>query len=436
VAIAIRDLGKKYTIAHNSTRPTSLREAILHRLRHPFGDGRLKRETFWALRDVSFEVRPGEVVGIIGRNGAGKSTLLKILTRITGPTTGSIDIHGRMASLLEVGTGFHPELTGRENIFLNGAILGMSRHNITRKFDEIVAFAEIEKFVDTPVKRYSSGMYVRLAFAVAAHLDSDLLILDEVLAVGDNNFQRKCLSKMETVSGQGRTVLFVSHNMNTVNRICPRAILLQKGQIIADGASDEVTRAYLQADQDTMSNRSWPDLATAPGNHVARLRSVRVHDEEYEPIEVVDIRRPTAVEMTYEVLRDGFVLVPNIHFYNEEGICVFIAHDYYDTRWVRRPRPTGVYTSTMWIPGSFLAEGMLIVSTAVTTHDPEIIHAYEKDVVAFQVIDSHEGDSVRGDYVGTYPGVVRPQFRWETRHEPAGAPLALDTTVATGKGNR
>ena len=263
VAIAIRGLGKKYTIAHNSARPTSLREAILHRLRHPLGDGRQERETFWALRDVSFEVRAGEVVGIIGRNGAGKSTLLKILTRITGPTTGSIDIHGRMASLLEVGTGFHPELTGRENVFLNGAILGMSRHDITRKFDEIVAFADIEKFVDTPVKRYSSGMHVRLAFAVAAHLDSDILILDEVLAVGDNNFQRKCLSKMESVSGQGRTVLFVSHSMNAVNRICPRAILLQHGRIIAEGPSDEVTRAYLRANQSTMSSRCWSNLANA-----------------------------------------------------------------------------------------------------------------------------------------------------------------------------
>jgi lipopolysaccharide transport system ATP-binding protein len=435
-AISVRGLGKKYAIAHNSTRPTSLREAITQRLRHPFGNGGQDRETFWALQDVDFDIRPGEVVGFIGRNGAGKSTLLKLLARVTGPTTGTIDIHGRMASLLEVGTGFNGELTGRENIFLNGSILGMSRREIVRKFDEIVAFAEIDRFLDTPVKRYSSGMHVRLAFAIAAHLEPEILILDEVLAVGDSNFQRKCLNKMEEVSDLGRTVLFVSHNMNTVTRICPRAILLQRGRVIADGPSDEVSREYLRSSQDTMACRSYPDPAEAPGNDVARLRSVRVRDEEGETIEVADIRRPVAVEMTFEVLRGGHVLIPNHHFYNEDGVCAFIVHDFGAPDWLRRPRPPGVYTSTMWIPGNFLSEGMMVVSPCVSTHAPEAVHFWERDAIAFMVVDSHDGDSARGDYVGNYPGVVRPMFRWETGYEAAEVPVAREAGGVIGAERR
>ncbi len=249
LAISVRGLGKKYTIAHNRTRPDSLREAIVHRLRHPFGEERQEKEAFWALRDINFDVRRGEILGIIGRNGAGKSTLLKILSRIVVPTTGSIDVNGLMASLLEVGTGFHPELTGRENIFLNGSILGMSRRDIARKFDEIVAFAEIEKFLDTPVKRYSSGMYVRLAFSVAAHLDSSILIIDEVLAVGDTSFQQKCLGKVKNLTGSGdRTVLFVSHNLTTVRSLCDRVIWLKAGEIVSDGPAGLAIEGFLAQD--------------------------------------------------------------------------------------------------------------------------------------------------------------------------------------------
>jgi lipopolysaccharide transport system ATP-binding protein len=414
VALSVRGLGKKYVIAHHSARPTSFREAICERLWHPFGDGR--RETFWALRDVGFEVRQGELVGIIGRNGAGKSTLLKLLARITGPTAGTIDIYGRMASLLEVGTGFHPELTGRENIFLNGAILGMARREIGRKFDEIVAFAEIERFLDTPVKRYSSGMYVRLAFAVAAHLHPEILLVDEVLAVGDANFQKKCLSKMEDVSGQGRAVLFVSHNMNAVTRLCPRAILLSQGEIVADGPTNDVTRVYLSSDHGTTAHRSWRDPAHMPGNHVARLRSVRVRDKDDNTVEVVDIRKPVGVEMVFDVLEHGHVLVSNFHFYNEHGQCVFVLHDNLDPEWKDRPRPTGTYESTVWIPGNFLAEGMFSVWAVVSTHNPVVVHFNEIDAVGFQVVDSHDGDSARGEYEGIYNGVVRPIFPWEIRH--------------------
>ena len=253
--ISVENLGKKYRIAHQAERQryTALRDVITEKAKRFFSRSQSSdlrpptSEDFWALKDVSFEVKQGEVVGIIGRNGAGKSTLLKILSRITEPTTGRIRLRGRVASLLEVGTGFHPELTGRENVFLNGAILGMHRAEIKRKFDEIVAFAEVEKFLDTPVKRYSSGMYVRLAFAVAAHLEPEILIVDEVLAVGDAEFQKKCLGKMQEVSKGGRTVLFVSHNMNAVQKLCGKGIVLKAGQIHFNGKIEESIQHYMRS---------------------------------------------------------------------------------------------------------------------------------------------------------------------------------------------
>ena len=252
VAIRAKNLGKKYRIGSHQFGYKTLRDTLVgsfgKRASQRVESGDMGPESFWALKDVSFEVKPAEVVGIIGRNGAGKSTLLKILSRITEPTEGSVEIYGRVASLLEVGTGFHPELTGRENIYLNGAILGMKRAEIARKFEEIVAFAEVEKFLDTPVKHYSSGMYVRLAFAVAAHLEPEILLVDEVLAVGDADFQKKCLGKMESVAGQGRTVLFVSHNMAAIQALCKTGILLDSGRVAGYGAIDEQVNTYLRSD--------------------------------------------------------------------------------------------------------------------------------------------------------------------------------------------
>ncbi|HXH72092.1 MAG TPA: ABC transporter ATP-binding protein, partial [Mariprofundaceae bacterium] len=254
-AIEVRNLGKEYVLGAREKGNETFREMLMGSLAAPFRRlGRLQgdvaaEERFWALKDVSFDVQPGEVVGIIGRNGAGKSTLLKILSRITEPTTGEIGIRGRVASLLEVGTGFHTELTGRENIFLNGAILGMSRQEIGRKFDEIVDFAEVERFLDTPVKRYSSGMYVRLAFAVAAHLEPEILIVDEVLAVGDAQFQNKCMGRMKEVGQEGRTVLFVSHNIGAVNALCTKGMLLERGEVAAIGEVESVLANYMGGDQ-------------------------------------------------------------------------------------------------------------------------------------------------------------------------------------------
>jgi len=268
VVIRAEGLSKCYTINH-AAKPGTIREAVGHNARSLWSrfrrrGGAASNEEFWALREIDFEIKQGEVVGIIGRNGAGKSTLLKILSRITEPTKGRIRLRGRLASLLEVGTGFHPELTGRDNIYLNGAILGMTRVEIARKFDEIVAFAEVDRFLDTPVKRYSSGMYVRLAFAVAAHLEPEILIVDEVLAVGDAEFQRKCLGKMEQVAGHGRTVLFVSHNIAAVQRLCSRGIYLQQGRIVAQGASHEVIDRYLRDTSSPSGKSRWNYARRSP----------------------------------------------------------------------------------------------------------------------------------------------------------------------------
>jgi lipopolysaccharide transport system ATP-binding protein len=415
-------VAKQYRVGISEPTYRTLRDAITGVAAAPFKllsrSRRGRGELVWALDGVSFDAQPGDVIGIIGRNGAGKSTLLKILSRITEPTRGRVDLYGRVSSLLEVGTGFHPELTGRENVYLNGAILGMTRVEINRKFDEIIAFSGIEKFIDTPVKWYSSGMYLRLAFSVAAHLEPEILIVDEVLAVGDASFQRKCLNKMQSVSEQGRTVLFVSHDMTAITRLCPRAILLDGGKVLHDGPAHEVVSSYLTSGLGTTAERVWNDAAEAPGNEIARLRAVRVRTEEGNVSDAIDIRRPVGIEIEFEVLQPGHKLTPNFHVFNEEGINVFVTRDL-DRDWQDRTRPAGVYTSTAWIPGNFLAEGTLLVGAALSTLDPVVVHFFERDAVAFHVIDSLEGDSARGEYAGRYLGVVRPALEWTTQYEPA-----------------
>ncbi len=416
--ISVHNLSKLYrlgeTLRHDTLRDR-LADTFGRFFRKPSQHAapRAEKESsdFWALKDVSFDIKPGEVVGIIGRNGAGKSTLLKILSQITEPTAGEIRIRGRVASLLEVGTGFHPELTGRENIFLNGAILGMSQAEIRKKFDEIIAFAEVEKFLDTPVKRYSSGMYVRLAFAVAAHLQPEILLVDEVLAVGDASFQRKCLGKMESVSKEGRTVFYVSHNMPSVTRLCSRAILLNKGQIAEDGPAEQIVRSYLNVGVQSWAERVWPDPATAPGNEVACLRAIRIKDSAGNLCSSFDIRRPVHVEIEFQVKQAGHILIPNIQFSNDDGVCLFITADTSPVA-QREPRAVGLYRTCMEIPGNLLSEGCMILSPALSTANPVRVHYYEKDAAAFQVTDPMEGGSARGDYAGPYPGVVRPVFQW------------------------
>ncbi|MGQ0540439.1 MAG: ABC transporter ATP-binding protein [Blastocatellia bacterium] len=409
--ITVENLSKLYLLG--APQSNSLRDAIagiFSRFRSGKGENEL-----WALRDVSFDVRDGETLGIIGHNGAGKSTLLKILSRITKPTGGRVEIRGRVGSLLEVGTGFHNELTGRENIYLNGAILGMKNAEIAKKFDEIVAFSEIEKFLDTPVKHYSSGMYMRLAFSVAAHLEPEVLIVDEVLAVGDAAFQKKCLTKMRDVSQSGRTVLFVTHDMSAVTRICDRAIALNKGGIVADGPASDVVREYLSTTLGMRSERTFEDDPQRPENEFVRLQSVRVVDESGATCGSFDIRKKIGIEMTYDVIKPGHILLPNFQVYNQERSHVFTIQDAV-SEWMRREKDNGRYVSTGWIPGNLMAEGSFIVNAAIVTYLPnQAVHFNAIDAVSFDVFDPMTGDTARGDFTGRMEGIVRPLVDFETQ---------------------
>ncbi|MGC9944433.1 MAG: ABC transporter ATP-binding protein, partial [Verrucomicrobiota bacterium] len=368
----------------------------------------------WALKDINFEVKRGEVLGIIGRNGAGKSTLLKILSRVTTPTSGEIKIKGRVASLLEVGTGFNPELTGRDNIYLNGAILGMRRQEINRKFDEIVGFSGVERYIDTPVKRYSSGMYVRLAFAVAAHLEPEILIVDEVLAVGDAEFQKKCLGKMQDVAGHGRTILFVSHNMPSVARLCKQGILLHRGQKVSSGNIRDIISDYNEMSFNAKSEVIWPNDASAPGNSTAVLRAVRLRAEDNTLVDgAIDISEDFSVEVEYELLKlDGDQSpIPAIHVVNENGVVLFSSADFDRSRDGKAAKRTGVVVSQCHIPGGLLAEGRFSILAAVVSYNPNIVHAIVPEALSFQAIETAT-DGVRGECVQDWPGVVRPQLRW------------------------
>jgi lipopolysaccharide transport system ATP-binding protein len=407
--IKVENLSKLYYLG--GARHNSLRDTVMSFVRQP-SLAKEKRE-LWALKDLNFTVNDGETLGIVGHNGAGKSTLLKILSRITKPTRGTAEICGRVASLLEIGTGFHSELSGRENMYLNAAILGMKRSELERKFDEIVAFAELDKFIDTPVKFYSSGMYMRLAFAVAAHLEPEILIVDEVLAVGDIAFQKKCLNKMRDVRQQGRTVLFVSHNLQAVSRLCRRVIWLERGKVRADGEAQQVISQYLHAQSNSNSEKIWENPSNAPGNEITRLLRVRAASEDGETTSSFDIRRPVFLELTYEVLRDGKIFTPTFHIYNEEGICIFVSNDV-SREWRNRPREKGVYTSRVEIPPNFMAEGSFSVTIAAFTAAPYEEHFFERDVIDFHVFDSLDGDTARGDFGGIMIGVVRPLLQWET----------------------
>lgn len=362
------------------------------------GDGHI-----WALRDISFEVKQGDVLGIIGRNGAGKSTLLKILSRVTAPTSGECRVRGRIASLLEVGTGFHPELTGRENIFLNGAILGMTKEEIKQNFDAIVAFAEVEKFVDTPVKRYSSGMYVRLAFAVAAHLEPEILIIDEVLAVGDAQFQRKCLGKMGDIASQGRTVLFVSHNMAAIKTLCGRSVLLDGGYLRLDGESGNVVNAYLRVNEEQSSRRVWDDPEKAPGNEYVRMKSIGVSTGNGEPVITIDTG--AVVKAAFYNYREGINLDFTVYLVNGEEIllcetgCIISRN--YDSR-------LGRYHITGKIPPNLLNADNYKINILFGQDQRYPLFRMD-NAVSFDVEHTATG---RGSNMSRAPGVIRPILDW------------------------
>jgi lipopolysaccharide transport system ATP-binding protein len=413
LAIRTDGLSKRYRLG-GLDRYDTIREAITRLIRRPVGNGQADRH-LWALRDVDIEIAAGEAVGLIGPNGAGKTTLLRVLTRITEPTSGTAYVTGRVGSLLEVGTGFHPELTGRENVFLNGAILGMRRREVVTKLDEIVEFAGVERFVDTPVKRYSSGMQVRLAFAVAAHLETEILLVDEVLAVGDAEFQRRGLGKMEGLAGSGRTVILVSHNMANITRLCPRAIFLRAGEVVEDGPAVDVVARYLSGEYGTSARREWQD-EDAPGDDLVRLRGVRIVAADGESVDGVDVREQVGIEVSFDVLSRGEEFVPWIALYDETGAHVFSAMDIHP-RW-REPSPPGSYEVTAWIPPNLLNEGSVFVSVSLLSFSSggkATRHAFADGAISFNVYDPGEGDTARGHFVGPWRAPVRPLLEWTTR---------------------
>jgi lipopolysaccharide transport system ATP-binding protein len=422
--ITVDNIGKCYQISHErQEKYTALRDVLADKaksigsaIKSTFGGKKMVQpndeiQDFWALKDVSFDIKAGDRVGIIGRNGAGKSTLLKVLSRITSPTEGSIHIRGRVASLLEVGTGFHPELTGRENIFLNGAILGMSRQEIKAKFDEIVAFAEVEQFLDTPVKRYSSGMYVRLAFAVAAHLEPEILIVDEVLAVGDAQFQKKCLGKMEDVSkNEGRTVLFVSHQMAALSSLCTKGILLDKGQILMQGDIQATLNQYLSSYQKFEAMKEWT-LEDNKGNGDVRLCAIKIINDNNVITNHIEIDKPFKIIVTIEVLKNNMELCHSIACYDPNDILVFVSLSNLDTQYYKMPHEKGYYEITFAAPANFYNNKTYSVLYAMADKSHQIITYSQKDV-SFEIFDN---GNMRGGYFGNWEGAVRPLMQWETQ---------------------
>ncbi|MEW5735385.1 MAG: ABC transporter ATP-binding protein [Thermodesulfobacteriota bacterium] len=420
LAISVENLAKEYQIGKAQSANTTMVELISEGFKAPFRRawGLMRgqasaaselSESLWALKDVSFTVQPGEVVGLIGRNGAGKSTLLKILSRITAPTRGRAEIHGRVGSLLEVGTGFHPELTGRDNIYLNGAILGMSREEIRGKFDQIVAFAEIEKFLDTPVKHYSSGMYVRLAFAVAANLEPEILLVDEVLAVGDKAFQDKCLNKMDDISHSGRTVLFVSHNMAAVLALCSRVVFLENGRVAADGPSQEVVQSYLSHGAQTVGERVFAS-DERPGNSSFEVVAVRFLDSAGRQAGSTYISQPSGVEVEYEVKRQGARAMFSMVLFDANTYCLFGSLSNTDPEFYGKPLDKGRYRSRCVLPADFLNSGRYYVSiTGATDYWRDGFRA--DHAISFDAMDDGK---LKGDYPGGYGGSLRPRLTWTT----------------------
>lgn len=409
--LRVNKVSKKYKLGARRVAYDTLRERLTESLRSPFSgatrrNGNAPDAWLWALREVSFEVVPGEVVGIIGRNGAGKSTLLKVLSRITEPTSGRVELYGRVGSLLEVGTGFHPELTGRENVYLNGAILGMSRREIGRKFDEIVSFAEIETFLDTAVKHYSTGMYMRLAFAVAAHLEPEILIVDEVLAVGDAAFQKKCLTKMGAAALAGRTVLFVSHNLAAVRALCTRGILIDSGRLELDAKVEEAITRYL-SDHNASDNVVVWDPVSAPQNAEIRFNKAYVLNDSGEFASLLDYRNEFSIAVEYEVLKPIRNLRIGFFLQTVDGTPICGSND--PEAWPEIERTPGHYVSTCRFPASTLNAGTysLIFGSDRPPNPEPLVMTPPCVNFTIEVMEEH------GPFNRDLPGVIRPKLNWK-----------------------
>ena len=462
IAIRVEGLSKRYFIGEGGPRYLTLRDIITEGLTWPLrmarrfaGSGADDRPTgpaakagsaenyLWALKDVTFDVRQGERVGIIGVNGAGKSTLLKILSRITTPTAGRALVRGRVSSLLEVGTGFHPELTGRENVYLNGTLLGMSRAEINGRFDEIVDFAGVEKFMDLPVKRYSSGMQLRLAFSVAAHLEPEIVMIDEVLAVGDARFQKKCLGKMEEIGKSGRTLLYVSHNLASISNLCHRAIILDAGKVVSDGPAGNVVEEYIELVSDPTRFHGgyavWTDPETAPGDDVVRLHSVRVLQEGSDgPSDGVDISKEIVIEITYWNFKQGARLYTCLHLCDQSGTPILSSSNHKsvpleDDPWSGAGFGCRQYRTTCRIPPNLLNDKHYTFRV-ILGEKPQLEHVYTEFEFGFQV---HDSGLMRQEYYGEWYGCIRPRLGWATEEIGPGAETAAPMGVtAKARGSR
>lgn len=364
---------------------------------------------FWALNNINFEIKTGDVVGIIGHNGAGKSTLLKILSRITAPTHGEITIRGEIGSILEVGTGFNPQLTGRDNIYLSASILGMDYNTIRKRFDEIIDFASIPpQFINVPVKFYSSGMYMRLAFAVASHLKHEILLIDEALAVGDENFQKKCTGRLQQEASSGRTVLFVSHNMASIQSLCNKTILLEKGRISAIGKPNEIVQKYYEKNSTLQQEQAWKDIHNAPGNHLYRIKAVRILDKNHTPQARIMNSSSCCVEIEYWITAENIKAGATIMLHTSTGICVFSTVSNHEKTWHNRKRAKGLYRSRCTIPADLLIAGNYYATIMLWSEgylDPFKIER----AIEFEVYDSGK---LRGDYFGGWDGVIQPRLEW------------------------
>ncbi len=398
-AISINNISKKYILNHKQNDQSNFRETFAGFFGGMFSNKEAEetKEVFWALKDISFDIEKGDRIGVVGANGAGKSTLLKILSRITEPTHGEVKVNGRMASLLEVGTGFHPELTGRENIFLNGAILGMKQNEIKAQFDEIVSFAGVEKFLDTPVKRYSSGMYVRLGFAIAAHLEPEILIVDEVLAVGDSEFQKKCIGKMKDLSGSGRTLIFVSHNATAVQSLCNKAAFLRKGRLAKYGEVDEVLHDYMSSISKFQLKQNWETPEIAPGNDQVRIKTIEILPEYINGSKNIDVRTPLKINFEFWNMLESAHLNLSIFLYKMTGECVFNIGSQAKTF------SKGQINCLLEIPGNILNDGSYFISVMVVKDTSTPIFTIE-DAINFDVADFREGTN----WFGKWPGSIRP----------------------------
>ncbi len=418
--IRVENLGKKYRIGIAPEKFPTLRDAIANTLKSPFQ--RIRKslpagkenaaDVIWALEGVSFTVERGQVLGVVGRNGAGKSTLLKILSRITEPSVGEVSIRGRVGSLLEVGTGFHPELTGRENIYLNGAILGMKRSDIERKFDEMVAFSGVEKFIDTPVKRYSSGMYLRLAFSVAAHLEPEILVVDEVLAVGDAEFQRKCLGKMSDVAQEGRTVLFVSHDMSAISRLTEETIVLEEGKLVYRAPTQKAIDYYMSTGFSKTGERTWTEEESPPSDSPFHPIALRVRNSKGKVLDLMRSTEPITIEMEYEVRKAIPGLRVGIYLRNMQGIYVFTSFDIDSPKEYEKftTRSPGHYISRCTIPTDTLNEGRYSIGINAGVYRGGGRFFQDLRALVFSV----DGIGAPGtQWAERRRGVIRPRLNWE-----------------------